>query len=1009
MYPAHAWLLRIGIILVLTCLWSVESQGADAESSRQDQVEDAVASRQQLLDEEAADIAKEAQELAAWRIQEPNRSAELLTRRITQVEVDQAALAAETAKVALESIQLDITAAAQTRKELAAAIQSLNDRLQQLSTLPEAEINKETLGKTQQLLAEKQRLLDLEQKHAEQLTRRKQLAQDRLALAEQWRNQLRASFKGQAEQALQQSLDELDKKLSRQRTEWQQKLNEYRDRINQLRQEPKTPQAQLDLVDAQLVEAEESIFLLNNRFKLAQIKAQLEKSTASTPDLSFELNLLKSKSDELSQLKAQLGSLADLLTNKQGLLKQRRDVIDKRSELDTAHQQEYQQAQGILKRLIESNTTQLERIADLRESVSARTAVIEAAYIKRKKQGLTARHQLPTSVGEWEALVSELMSVPGTLLQVGRNVVFSLGAAAAQAKASTWSLLIMLELMWTGICWGLGRLGRVRDIEADKSFTKKAVLVASDLLRDDRYDLMLGGLIVIAAWILDIVAPGLIVVAALVGVWLGLRITIKLSHWILDSPIGFPQRQPGLSRFIMVYALLVSVFGLVLLIAHLEFLSIPLREMLDRIFMVLLLPPVYLALRIRTLLMEMLQERQKAVYWIRLLGLVSFAVPLAILAAAVLGIVGFVNLAWYVAGYLAIVISILVGWLIVRGVVIDLALYVQAKLERRSERGVFWVKSFVEPIHFLIRILIFLVVVWIIYRLFVGDPTTGFDLKGWLQEPLFDIGTTSVNSLNLFGSLLLLVMVFYIGRWSREITYNWLYGNIRDLGMRNSLSVFTQYAVVVIGLLIALNIIGINLTSLTVFAGALGVGIGFGLQHIANNFISGLILLAERPLRAKDWVTIGDKEGVVSQIGMRSVTLTTWDNQDVIIPNSDLTTNAFINWTRTNNVVRTVLLIGVHYKDDPHRAQKVIEEAVTMQPEVLLDPPPRIWLNDFGTSSVNFKVYYYMDVKQFGRLDVKSKVLFAIWDGLKDADITIPYPQQDVYIRELPDGVAPTG
>jgi potassium efflux system protein len=187
-----------------------------------------------------------------------------------------------------------------------------------------------------------------------------------------------------------------------------------------------------------------------------------------------------------------------------------------------------------------------------------------------------------------------------------------------------------------------------------------------------------------------------------------------------------------------------------------------------------------------------------------------------------------------------------------------------------------------------------------------------------------------------------------------------------------------------------------------VFAGALGVGIGFGLQNIANNFISGLILLAERPVRTRDWVTIGDKEGEVSEIGMRSVTVTTWDNQDVIIPNSDLVTNAFINWTRTNNIVRTVLYIGIHYQDDPHKAQSVIEEAVTMQPEVSLDPPPRIWLHEFGPSSVDFRVHYYQDVKQFNRLDVKSKVLFSIWDSLKEAGINIPYPQQDVYIKEFP-------
>lgn len=116
------------------------------------------------------------------------------------------------------------------------------------------------------------------------------------------------------------------------------------------------------------------------------------------------------------------------------------------------------------------------------------------------------------------------------------------------------------------------------------------------------------------------------------------------------------------------------------------------------------------------------------------------------------------------------------------------------------------------------------------------------------------------------------------------------------------------------------------------------------MQNIANNFVSGLILLAERPIRTKDWVTIGDKEGEVAEIGMRSVTVTTWDNQDVIIPNSDLTSSAFINWTRTNNVVRTVLIIGIRYQDDPHKAQTIIEEAVIMQPEVSLEPKPLVLL-----------------------------------------------------------------
>jgi len=194
-----------------------------------------------------------------------------------------------------------------------------------------------------------------------------------------------------------------------------------------------------------------------------------------------------------------------------------------------------------------------------------------------------------------------------------------------------------------------------------------------------------------------------------------------------------------------------------------------------------------------------------------------------------------------------------------------------------------------------------------------------------------------------------------------------------------------------------------------VFAGALGVGIGFGLQNIANNFISGLILLMERPVRAGDWVTVGDYEGEIARIGIRSATLVTWDNQEVIIPNADLISNAFTNWTRSDPIVRTVLVVGVSYDGDPHTAMKVLEEAVIMQPEVMLQPAPCIYLTNFNDSSVDIRVQYYTDVTQSSRLEVKSKVMLAIWDALKEADIEIPFPQRDVHIREIAAAPNPTG
>jgi potassium efflux system protein len=138
--------------------------------------------------------------------------------------------------------------------------------------------------------------------------------------------------------------------------------------------------------------------------------------------------------------------------------------------------------------------------------------------------------------------------------------------------------------------------------------------------------------------------------------------------------------------------------------------------------------------------------------------------------------------------------------------------------------------------------------------------------------------------------------------------------------LHNSLAIFSQYAIILLGVLIGLNLLNINLTSLTVFAGALGVGIGLGLQNIANNFVSGLILLMERPVRILDWVTISNHEGKVSRIGMRFLTVTTWDNQDVIIPNADLISTPFTNWTLSDALVRTIFVVGSRIHIGPSRS-----------------------------------------------------------------------------------------
>ncbi|MCB1857254.1 MAG: mechanosensitive ion channel [Gammaproteobacteria bacterium] len=968
---------------------------------------DTISNRERFLESEAATIANESSELETARRQFAERSAGIGSRTIQPLEIEQAELAVETRRVAQQTIELSSKSALQTKAELSGDVQQLEEQFQTLAAVPRESQDVALIARARSQLTEKQTLLKLEQRHIDQLEKRKQLAKDRTQLAEQWLSTLKEAFRSQQETAQQTNLDELSKQVVKEQEEWQAKAAEYRQQVDQLKDKPESAQL-LDLAETRLSEAEESVFLSGFKLKIAQSQARFDKIVARTKETSTDLRTLKSSADELDDLKRQLDSLRGLITSKSGLLEQRREVITKRHGLETDNRKEYQQLLSSYEALIERFKKQSTELSQLRSELADHAKQIESQYLERKKRGLTERHRLPNTLEQWELLLSELQRLPDKVIQIIRNILISLIAAASQIDLAEWSLLLTMCLAWSLGCLALGWLKRPLLTVQHHGFSRRALIVSTSLLRGIRFSLLIGGVLFIAGWVLDIVPPGLAIIGILFGIWIGTRLTIGLSHWILNSPIGMDERQPGLHRLVVILAVIISLFTLGLALGYLDFLSQPLKDLFNRSFMLLLLPPAYLALRIRNLWYGLLVERKGSSHWIRLVGLVGLVIPLAIFAAALLGLFGYINLAWTVGRYLAIAFTIVISWMIARGVVMDLAKLVEAAVGRRSERSGFWIKSMIEPLQYLARLALFLAAIWILYRVFVEDPATGLDLKAWLGFTLFSFGGTSISILNLFGSLLLLLLVFYIGRWAREVTYGWIYANIRDIGIRNSLSVFTQYAVVVIGLLVALNILGINLTSLAVFAGALGVGIGFGLQNIANNFISGLILLAERPVRARDWVTIGDKEGTVAEIGMRSVTVTTWDNQDVIIPNSELISNSFINWTRTDSEVRTVLLIGVSYHADPHQAAQVILDAVTMQPEVSLTPRgPQVFLIDFAASSVNFRIQYFTDVQRFSRLDVQSKVLFAIWDALKEADIGIPFPQQDVYIKELPPRLDP--
>jgi potassium efflux system protein len=442
----------------------------------------------------------------------------------------------------------------------------------------------------------------------------------------------------------------------------------------------------------------------------------------------------------------------------------------------------------------------------------------------------------------------------------------------------------------------------------------------------------------------------------------------------------------------------------VVLLIHLSGLPEATSEVMDRAFMLYLLLTFPTLLRLHGFVMDLLMERYADRLWFQTLRLVSFFLLLTFVGTGLVGVVGYLNLAWMVSWHLGIFLLVFVCWQTARGLLGDGVILLKNFAVKHSSYGLLWTQDVIRPIHRILEVVLFIGVLVVLYEVYgiQGGTALASTVLEALDVPLFSLGGVDIDSYGIIVTLLLALLVIVLGRWIRGVTYRWIFHKIHDLGVRHSLSVFIQYVVVFIGLLFVLRSTGVNLTTMAVFAGAVGIAVGLGMQAIANNFLGGLLLLIERPLRVGDIVTVGTNEGEVTRVGMRSVSVKTWDNQEVIIPNVDVVTSAFTNWTHSDSVVRTVLWIGVSYDADPDLAREILERVVTSHPGVLAEPAPMVLLWEFTDSSIHFRVQYYIDVRKESLLGMRSAVNRKMWYALKEANIVIPYPQQDLHIKELP-------
>lgn len=271
----------------------------------------------------------------------------------------------------------------------------------------------------------------------------------------------------------------------------------------------------------------------------------------------------------------------------------------------------------------------------------------------------------------------------------------------------------------------------------------------------------------------------------------------------------------------------------------------------------------------------------------------------------------------------------------------------------------------------------------------------------YLKSLAFQIGDVNLSVYAILRLLVLGSILFWLGRISNQYGQQ-IIRNKQGLDIR-SREVFAklfEIALFVVIFLLLLNVVGINLTALAVFGGALGVGIGFGLQQIASNFISGMIILLDKSMAIGNYIELEDgKTGVLKKMGMRSSSLETYDGKIVVVPNERFITSTFINWTHDDPRQRYTLEFSVAYDSDIPKIPELILNAVKQHPQVLTEPElPDCEIVEFADSGVVFQLEYWIEGIDDGKNRVGSDLLMIIWKTLHENQISIPFPQREVRI-----------
>jgi potassium efflux system protein len=923
--------------------------------------------------------------------------ASLSIDRVNKQLLNQAGLDISVAKSNLDSVSIELSESQQTINRLNKESQEVENELN-VSNIFGLKVTSNNLPNTSELQSQlhyQKSLIELEKTRVDSLLQLRSLADNTLQLYKARYSRIEGLLKSQTVMQLKEQQAKSELAFQQDQSYWLQRQNNLYAELNHLDAFKQKDKAAYAKIENEIFYANEKVNFSYLQMLMARYQDQIQQLRVSI-SRSNSITLLNKVGDQTQLLTKQITRVGDLLKNRVKILEKRKalllQVVPNNADVVPLNELENQYNTAI------TNTVALnQQLFGFRQ-------VLEQSL----KQELSSRQGLPGfGARAWFDVGAELMLVPTLTFHVVKSLSLHVMKAIDAMNYTGWVLIGLLEIIWLGFCFSI------------KQFMQRAIAGVPDhefghinltwlsikLLSGTLIDIALIGGVLGLFYFCGIPLQNFSFIMNLAFVWLFFKWLIMAARLcLLETMHNHSGRDVKLFYRLKWSFLIGGVVTALTVFIHQLPVIYEVKDLFVRLFLLFLLIVSVFLLKswevLPGLILPHIDERHT--YLKRIIRLVGILIPLILLVNSAIGLFGYVNFVFTISWYESIFLMVLVGYLSVRGILNEGMEFASEMMIRHINNGWLWTEAFLKPIDKVLRLILFFTAWVVLFLLYGWDQQSPVveRLTKLLHYHLFDLLNTSITPLSILELFVLVALLYWAARWTREFVYRLLFTRTRDMGIRNSIAILSQYTMIAIGAFICLRVLGIDFRALAVVAGMFSLGIGLGLRDIANNFVCGFILLIERPLRVGDTVTINETEGEVIHIGGRAVTVRTFDHKELLVPNADIFSKTFTNWTGRDNIVRTVVDVKVNRHDRPKDVQALIQNVLNNHKDVLKEPASEVYLIELNDGMIEFEIRYYINLRQVvSRTGVRSEVLMAIWEAFEKDGIKPPYPHHEIYLK----------